>query len=60
VQSLVPVVLPSNYHDIIAGYEFKLMEKNTEIDRLQDFIKELMEAKKADVDLRSKLREFQK
>lgn len=59
VQNLVPTVMPANYLDVIAGYEYKLLEKANEIDRLQDVIKELMETRKIEADLRSKLKEFQ-
>jgi predicted nuclease with TOPRIM domain len=36
------------------------MEKNSEIEQLQKMVEELMETKKADVNLRSKLKELQK
>ncbi len=55
----MPKVLPANYLDVIAGYEYKLLEKNNEIDRLQAVVKELMEARKVDVDLRSRTKELQ-
>lgn len=58
VQNLVPTVLPANYLDVIAGYEYKLLERNNEIDRLQSVIKELMDARTIEVDLRHRVKEM--